>query len=255
MLKKGICLYTFLTIITLFFGIHQQKNREDLGLYKVHTVEDLKTLKIWVEEFESEDTKGSRLEFSGVKELAQEYLDTSSYAIVGRATGDLQLYVGSTSQEIIVEKIIDLSDFSEITSNSGLAEKGEKVWITQASGFQIRGEEEKHISYFDQWINIMEKGDKYLIFVDGNSYNKYLSQKVFSTGELFYGYFNMTKDKAFVANVTYDKAQLCDFKGSEVLTTQKEEVEYYLELKRILFKACGVKLEVFANTSGRSKVS
>lgn len=243
MLKKGSCLFFILIILTLAYGLHQQKNMNNLGLFDVQTVNDLEQLNVQVEEFESADAKGSRLEFSDIKEQVQEYLDTSSYAIVGRATGDLQLYVGSTSQEVTVEKIINLCDFSEITGNDGMAEKGENVWITQSSGLQIRGEEKQHISYFDQWINLMEKGDMYLIFVDGNSYNKYLSQKSYSTGELFYGYFNMTKDKAFVADVKYDNAKLSDFKGSEVLTSQEEEVEYYLKLKERLFDACGVSLE------------
>lgn len=54
---------------------------------------------------------------------------------------------------------------------------------------------------------------------------------------------HICEDIKFAADVTYDNAQSSDFKGFEVLTSSEGEVEYYLKLKELLVKACGVALE------------
>lgn len=239
MLKKGSCIFAILIIASVVWGRNHQQHLANKGFHGVESVADVEKLSVKMDA----DTlleEGSRFPEEAIEGLAEETVEEADYALVGKATGKLNLEAQTTRQEIAIDCVIDLRSGKEVTGQEkGIAAHGENVWVSEFCGLlMIEYSRKRELSYYDCWINLMEEGETYVAFVSENPYNKNLKEKIYPIPDnAFYPYFNL-QDKAYAVDVDAEKAVLSDFKGTEVITNQKEEVDSYLRLKHLVFEKC-----------------
>lgn len=144
----------------------------------------------------------------------------NDYIAVVTATENVKMRTMSALQEVIIEKVIQ---------GKGLKE-GDKIEIYENSCFYGQSEN-KHVYIFDCAMNLMQKGNSYLIFF--NEYTEgHENKKFYEASGGRFQYLNLTnEDPMYLVEDPEAVYTYGDFKDYEFFSTSKKTLKAIYKLK------------------------
>lgn len=171
-------------IVIIMVGILGQIGKnliKDSGASDIKTVEEFKELNCRIKYIYGCDKEDEEECYKSFKEYEADYVKEAiemPNVIIGKATGNLHTEGRSLGQEIYVENSL----------KGNIIEEGEKAYIYSGYGISV---DEKGVLEYNNVINIMEKGEKYLIFLESSDLNKYKTQKEYFISNINIGYYKL----------------------------------------------------------------
>lgn len=218
MKKNIICLCVVFFIVLIVGQIGKKEFPADL-LGNAKNLEDIEGLKF---QFDFVDSKKDEKYYKNKKIIKNHMEDKgeNDYIAVVTATENVKMRTMSVLQEVVIEKMI---------KGKGLKE-GDKIEIFENSCFYGQSEN-KHVYIFDCAMNLMQKGNSYLIFF--NEYTEdHENKKFYEACGGFFQYLNLTnEDPMYLVQDPKAVYTYGDFKEYEFFSTSEETLKARYELK------------------------
>lgn len=226
MLKKTkIWLAIIIIFVTAVFVIviGVRDGIPDNGLASVTNSDDLKKLKIQPD-YAWGINEGDEKMFQEVEEECQQYvadLEASSVIINGSATGNINQSSGSIGQEVTVLEVIQ---------GNNMISEGDKVWVYQYFGFYAENDKIRYV----EPLNIMKKGDSYLIFLDEAEWEPQFKTKSYIAKDCYLPYVNLENETIKTLTKGIESYDFSDLEDYEVFSVSEKITDVLNRMKSMI---------------------